>query len=91
MPRIIGNYNPDWGIIRESEGGKFKLELVRETKGRTDIKNLQYSNERRKIECAEKHFGKLGIDYRYITGDEIRWWAKKGTSDEDALDGIYKE
>lgn len=85
LPRIIGNYNPDWGIIRESDNGKFRLELVRETKGRSDIKHLQFSSERRKIECAEKHFAKLGIDYRYVTGDEIRWWAKKGTSDEYTL------
>jgi type III restriction enzyme len=33
LPKIIGNYNPDWGIIRMSEDGKYKLKLVRETKG----------------------------------------------------------
>ena len=34
MPKIIGNYNPDWGIIRwDSENKRLKLELIRETKG----------------------------------------------------------
>src|SRR6185295_2508139 len=27
MPKIIGNYNPDWGIVRYDEDGKLKLQL----------------------------------------------------------------
>lgn len=41
LPKIIGNYNPDWGIIRWDESKKFKLELVRETKGNVNPNLLQ--------------------------------------------------
>lgn len=73
LPKIIGDYNPDWGIIRKTENG-LKLELVRETKGGIDINLLQYPHEKRKIVCAKKHFEALGIDYRVITGEERVWW-----------------
>lgn len=75
LPKIIGgNYNPDWGIIRMDDKGKLKLQLVRETKGSTNLARLQFSSEGRKIKCAMKHFRKLGIDYRHITGREANWW-----------------
>jgi type III restriction enzyme len=73
-PRIILNYNPDWGIIRRDDGG-MKLQLVRETKGNADVSKLQFPDEARKIACAKKHFALLGIDYRVITGEEEKWWA----------------
>jgi len=76
IPEIIGKYNPDWGIIRKSEDGKYKLELVRETKG-SEIGELQHPNEIRKILCAEKHFGKVGVDYRRIGWDTPNWWEKQ--------------
>ncbi|MCB0534794.1 MAG: hypothetical protein KDD14_21495, partial [Saprospiraceae bacterium] len=74
MPRIIGNYNPDWGVIRWDGEGKLKLELVRETKGAANPNLLQYPHEKRKIVCAQKHFGALGVRYRPIRGDELGWW-----------------
>lgn len=74
IPKIIGNYNPDWGIIRLSEDGKFKLELVRETKGHTNPNLLQFPNEKRKIDCATKHFKLSEIDYKQIKGDEVKWY-----------------
>jgi type III restriction enzyme len=74
MPKIIGNYNPDWGIIRWDHEGKLKLELVRETKGASNPNLLQYPNEKRKIDCAGKHFQALGVRYRHIKGDELNWW-----------------
>ena len=72
-PRIILNYNPDWAVIRKSVDG-MKLELVRETKGNADIDKLQFGDEKRKILCAIKHFEKLGVDYRVITGAEDNWF-----------------
>ena len=72
-PRIILNYNPDWGIIRRNDEG-MKLQLIRETKGNADVSKLQFPDEARKIACAEKHFALLGIDYRVITGEEEIWW-----------------
>jgi type III restriction enzyme len=73
LPRIIGNYNPDWGIVRHSDDGRITLELVRETKGDPDKTKLQFLSEGRKITSAEKHFAALGIDYRHITPDTLDW------------------
>ena len=67
IPKIIGNYNPDWGIVRIFPGDKTSIQLVRETKGSEDPKRLHFANEGRKIMCAQKHFGALGINYRQIT------------------------
>lgn len=74
MPKIIGNYNPDWGVIRWDREGKLKLELVRETKGATNPNLLQFPHEKRKIDCAVKHFTAIGVKYRHIKGDELNWW-----------------
>jgi type III restriction enzyme len=74
FPRIIGNYNPDWGIARyKGPDHRIILELVRETKGREELKELQFPHERRKIACAEKLFQALDIDYRVVT-DQPDWW-----------------
>lgn len=78
IPKIIGNYVPDWGVIRFTPDKKIKLQLVRETKGSPDPNLLQYANEKRKLTCAKKHFEALKIDYRHITGDEPNWW-KRGS------------
>ena len=78
IPRIIGNYNPDWGILRWSDDHIPHLKLVRETKGNIDLSLLQHSNEGRKIRCAEKHFASLGMSYRHITSDTLDWWKERG-------------
>jgi len=77
LPKIIGNYNPDWGVIRWDENKKLKLELVRETKGHSNPNLLQFPNEKRKIDCAIKHFELTGVDYKQITGTELNWWKSK--------------
>jgi type III restriction enzyme len=77
MPKVIGNYNPDWGIGRYSEDGKIVLELVRETKGSEEVKKLQFPHEKRKIDCARKHFRAVGIDYRVVTDKEVEWWKRE--------------
>lgn len=95
MPKIIGNYNPDWGIIRKlqleqtEQTGMFVKEekslystgndrntmnLVRETKGSINPASLQYPNEKRKIDCAQKHFNTLQISYKQITDKIADWW-----------------
>jgi len=79
LPRIIGNYNPDWGIVRRADDGKMTLELVRETKGDPDTAKLQFPSEGRKITSAEKHFATLGIDYRHITPETLDWAAPAPT------------
>lgn len=74
LPRVIGNYNPDWGILRQDDEGKVVLRLVRETKGGEDPRRLRFSSEGRKISAAEKHFDKIGVDYRMITDDTSQWY-----------------
>lgn len=74
FPRVIHDYNPDWGIVRLSEDGSAKIELVRETKGTTKVEALQFPSERRKIYCATKFFQCLGIDYRPVDDNTIYWW-----------------
>jgi type III restriction enzyme len=80
FPKIIGNYNPDWGIVRRDRNGNHTLQLVRETKGTTNLDNLRFAKEPLKIKCAEKHFKAIGIDYRVIDGTEINWWTSANTT-----------
>jgi type III restriction enzyme len=73
FPKYLGNYNPDWGIIRRAGDGEVTLHLVRETKGSEEIEKLQFSHERFKIKAARKHFREIGIDYRVVTDDVLDW------------------
>jgi SOS-response transcriptional repressor LexA len=74
LPKIIGNYNPDWAIVRRDNEGQLTLQLVRETKGGLNLEELQFPQEKRKIRCAQRHFATLGISYRVVTGNTPRWW-----------------
>ena len=84
FPRIIGDYNPDWGVLYQDPDGRKTLRLVRETKGSDIVENLQYAHEKRKIRCAIKHFEKVGIDYRTISDQTADWW--KPVNDQPILD-----
>lgn len=95
LPRIIGNYNPDWAIVRRDETEQ-QLELVRETKGTSDLTHLWHSNEARKIICAQKHFKAVGLDYRFIDGNNpdtyhLKWWDKDVTNYRNVLLGKDKK
>jgi len=74
FPKVIGNYNPDWGILRYDDDGQVVLKLVRETKGREDPSMLRFSNERRKINAAKKHFNEVGLDYRVVDDENPLWY-----------------
>jgi len=74
LPRMIGNYNPDWGILRYDDQGRVVLKLVRETKGREDPSMLRFSHEKRKIEAARKHFNEVGLDYRVVDDENPLWY-----------------
>ena len=73
LPKIIGNYNPDWAIVRRNEQ-KTQVELIRETKGTEDLNNLWHSNESRKIVCAQKHFQSVGLEYKVVDDKDWAWW-----------------
>jgi len=64
VPTPLGNYNPDWAIVRNEDDGDY-LYLVRETKGTDQIGNLQWETEGWKIKFGEAHFGALGVDYAF--------------------------
>ena len=56
----LGDYRPDWALVRESDG---RVYLVVETKGTTDRKTLP-DTERLRIKCGERHFEKcLRVPY----------------------------
>jgi type III restriction enzyme len=74
IPKVILNYNPDWGIIRIDKAGNRTLHLVRETKGSIDAGRLRFPNERRKILCAQKHFKALGVSYRQVSDTTDDWY-----------------
>ena len=55
----IGEYNPDWAIIKHDEQ---TIYLVRETKGTQDFEKLRNS-EADKIRCGRKHFESLAVGF----------------------------
>ena len=71
IPTPIGHYNPDFGIVMKRKslrGGKeSEFYFVIETKGTNDIndKKALKESEIYKIECALKHFAKLGVEIQY--------------------------
>lgn len=74
VPTPIGNYNPDWGYIKEEKDPitkelKQTLYLVGETKTSKDEFDLR-GREWFKIECSKKHF-KLLPDMKYKVLTEI--------------------
>ncbi len=75
LPKQIGHYNPDWGMVRyDNSAKKAKLYLVRETKGGEKLELLRFPHEKRKIICALKYFAELGVDYNFTSG-QGDWWA----------------
>jgi len=81
FPKIIGDYIPDWGIARQDDSGKVVLQLVRETKGTTDLDALRFPTEKRKIVCAKKHFDVQKIDFRPVKDDTPNWWYEEANQD----------
>jgi type III restriction enzyme len=73
FPSLIHDYNPDWGIIRKAENGNYRLEIVIETKGTTNIDKLRFSSEGWKIRCAERYFEALGIAYKVSDDQSFDW------------------
>jgi type III restriction enzyme len=70
IPTPVGDYNPDWAILKHEDGGD-TIYMIRETKSTLDDSKLRPS-EVAKIKSAKKHFAAIGIaDYgRSVPG---RW------------------
>lgn len=69
IPTPVGDYNPDWAIIKHEEG-EDRIYMIRETKSTLDDAKLRPS-ELAKIKSAKKHFAAIGItDYgRSVPGN----------------------
>ena len=55
----VGNYNPDWAIIKQVEG-EDRIYMIRETKSTLD-ESKRRPTENAKIKAAAKHFEAIGI------------------------------
>ena len=64
IPTPLGNYNPDWALVRDREGDR-RYYLVRETKGGSDIEKLRWESEGWKIRCGEAHYDAIDVDYAF--------------------------
>ncbi len=64
VPTPIGNYNPDWAILKEN--GRI-VYMIRETKSTKDKLKLRIP-ETDKIKCGEAHFLSIGVDYAVEDG-----------------------
>lgn len=59
----VGNYNPDWAILRKN--GDI-IYMIRETKATKDQLKLR-GFESAKIRCGARHFETIGVDYDVVT------------------------
>ena len=67
VPTPVGDYNPDWAIVKEVDGQE-KIYMVRETKN-----GGEREEELRKIACAARHFAEIGMEnYAKSTPDDWR-------------------
>lgn len=65
----IGDYNPDWAIVKSDEDGTERLYLIRESKPTRNLDELR-PIEKLKIQLAEKHFDAIDVDYEVIDSSE---------------------
>ena len=59
----VGNYNPDWAIVKHQDE---TIYLVRETKSTKDFLKLR-TTEADKVRCGLKHFEALGVPFEVVT------------------------
>jgi len=60
VPTPVGDYNPDWAILKHEDGGD-RIYMIRETKS-TLQDSLMRPTEVAKIRCGAKHFAAIGVD-----------------------------
>jgi type III restriction enzyme len=70
IPTPVGDYNPDWAIIKQVDG-EDRLYMIRETKSTAEDLKLR-PNEKAKIESAKKHFEAIGIE-NYAVSSPGQW------------------
>jgi type III restriction enzyme len=68
IPTPLGEYNPDWAIVKHD--GQ-TLYLARETKGTKDFLKLRTS-EADKVRCGQAHFQAIGVPFDVVvTADQV--------------------
>ncbi len=71
VPTPVGDYNPDWAIIRQTDGEN-RIYMIRETKSTHD-RNKRRPSENAKIDAAIGHFKAIGIDYDVTVPPPPTW------------------
>lgn len=66
VPTPIGDYNPDWAILKQN--GEI-VYMIRETKSTKEKLKLRLP-ETDKILCGQRHFEAIGVDYDLATSVE---------------------
>jgi type III restriction enzyme len=70
IPTPVGDYNPDWAIIKQVDGQE-RLYMIRETKSTHEDLKLR-PTEKAKIDAAMRHFEAIGID-NYAVSAPGQW------------------
>jgi len=71
VPTPVGDYNPDWAIIRQADGEN-RIYMIRETKSTHD-RNKRRPSENAKIDAATEHFKTIGIGYEVTVPPPPTW------------------
>lgn len=71
VPTPVGDYNPDWAIIRQVDGEN-RIYMIRETKS-THERDKRRPSENAKIDAAMAHFKAIGVGYEVTVPPPPGW------------------
>ncbi|WP_313929366.1 hypothetical protein, partial [Pseudoxanthomonas sp.] len=71
VPTPVGDYNPDWAIIRKVDGEN-RIYMIRETKSTHD-RDKRRPSENARIDAAIEHFKAIGIGYEVTVPPPPGW------------------
>ena len=71
IPTPVGDYNPDWAIIRQADGEN-RIYMIRETKS-THERDKRRPSENAKIDAAIEHFKVIGVGYEVTVPPPPTW------------------
>lgn len=71
VPTPVGDYNPDWAIVKLSDG-ESRIYMIRETKSTHD-RDKRRPSENAKIDAAIKHFEAIEIGYEVTVPPPPTW------------------
>ena len=68
VPTPVGDYNPDWAILRKNGDIVYLIRETKATKEQLRLRGLEHA----KIQCGYRHFGTIGVDYDVaVSADEL--------------------